>query len=139
MVTALNSGDGADTGRMTGDAPPVCGIAEGDTLAREEHTEQRRFSTRRNLRLGERERESSMSDAGIHDHIEALVAEEHRLLNSGTAEPLGPADRQRLDEIKVRLDQLWDLLRQRQAHTEFGLDPNATSTRDAATVEGYEQ
>ena len=80
-----------------------------------------------------------MSDAGIHDHIEALVAEEHRLLNSGTTEPLGPADRLRLDEIKVRLDQLWDLLRQRQAHTEFGLDPNATSTRDAATVEGYEQ
>ena len=80
-----------------------------------------------------------MSDAGIHDHIEALVAEEHRLLNSGTTEPLGRADRQRLDEIKVRLDQLWDLLRQRQAHAEFGLDPNATSTRDAATVEGYEQ
>ena len=80
-----------------------------------------------------------MSDAGIHDHIEALVAEEHRLLNSGTTEPLGPADRLRLDEIKVRLDQLWDLLRQRQAHTEFGLDPNETSTRDPATVEGYEQ
>jgi hypothetical protein len=80
-----------------------------------------------------------MSDAGIHDHIEALVAEEHRLLDGGTSAPLGSSDRQRLDEIKVQLDQLWDLLRQRHAHSEFGLDPNETSTRDAETVEGYEQ
>lgn len=80
-----------------------------------------------------------MNDVGIHDHIEALVAEEHRLLDSGTTEPLGSSDRQRLDEIKVRLDQLWDLLRQRQAHSEFGLDPDTASTRDEETVEGYEQ
>jgi hypothetical protein len=80
-----------------------------------------------------------MNDADIHNHIEALVAEEHRLLDSGTAEPLGSSDRQRLDEIKVRLDQLWDLLRQRRAHSEFGQDPDTTSTRDEETVEGYEQ
>ena len=33
----------------------------------------------------------------------------------------------------------WDLLRQRTAHEEFGLDPDNTSVRDTETVEGYEQ
>jgi hypothetical protein len=37
------------------------------------------------------------------------------------------------------LDQCWDLLRQREAREEFGLDRDVASVRDADTVEGYEQ
>lgn len=76
------------------------------------------------------------SDQSVSDHIEALVAEEHRLLD---AEASGPtdADRTRLEHIRVELDQLWDLLRQRRALAEFGSDPNLASERDAYTVENY--
>jgi Protein of unknown function (DUF2630) len=40
--------------------------------------------------------------------------------------------------VKVELDRYWDLLRQRRAHEEFGLDPDNTDLRDESTVEGYE-
>ena len=39
----------------------------------------------------------------------------------------------------MELDRYWDLLRQRRAHEEFGLDPDQTSERDSGTVEGYLQ
>jgi len=35
------------------------------------------------------------------------------------------------------LDQCWDLLRQRRAKREFGLDPDEARVRDEKTVEGY--
>ena len=80
-----------------------------------------------------------MTTSDIQDQIETLVAEEHRLLEKSDGAGLEKADHQRLQEVKVELDQLWDLLRQRRAHGEFGLDQDATSTRDPGTVEGYEQ
>ncbi len=76
-----------------------------------------------------------MEDQTVSDHIEALVAEEHRLLD---ADPNTPEHRERLEAIRVELDRYWDLLRQRRSHEEFGLDPGDTSLRDADTVEGYE-
>jgi hypothetical protein len=76
-----------------------------------------------------------MDDQGISDHIEALVAEEHRLLES---DPATPEHRERLQAVRIELDRYWDLLRQRRSHEEFGLDPENTSLRDAETVEGYE-
>jgi hypothetical protein len=77
-----------------------------------------------------------MDDRSVSDHIEALVAEEHRLLESG---PGTPEHHERLEAIRVELDRYWDLLRQRRSHEEFGLDPDAnTSLRDPDTVEGYE-
>jgi hypothetical protein len=80
-----------------------------------------------------------MDDATVRDRIEGLVAEEQRLLRE--SEGRGPDDERhaRLQEIKVELDQCWDLLRQREAHEEFGQDPDEASARDADTVEGYEQ
>jgi hypothetical protein len=79
------------------------------------------------------------ADRGIENHIEALVAEEHELLRVGEGqEGLTGEQHQRLSAVKVELDRYWDLLRQRRAHEEFGLDPNDTSMRDAETVEGYE-
>lgn len=78
-------------------------------------------------------------DQRVSDHIEELVAEEHELLDTGAREEgLSPEQHARLQEVKVELDRYWDLLRQRRAHEEFGLDPDATSMRDSDTVEGYE-
>jgi RNA polymerase-binding transcription factor DksA len=54
-------------------------------------------------------------------------------------ERLEAGDHQRLEEIRVSLDRCWDLLRQRRAKREFGLDPDDAQARSADTVEHYEQ
>lgn len=80
-----------------------------------------------------------MNNANIDQQIEMLVAEEHRLLeHTGGGHP-DPAAHERLRQVKVQLDQLWDLLRQRRAHTEFGRDPEDASLRSPDTVENYRQ
>ncbi len=48
-------------------------------------------------------------------------------------------DRRRLTELKVELDQYWDLLRQRRALREFGNDPDKAEVHAAKIVENYEQ
>ena len=48
-------------------------------------------------------------------------------------------DQARLGEVKVALDQCWDLLRQRRALREFGEDPDKAKVRPAKIVENYEQ
>ncbi|HEV3091715.1 MAG TPA: DUF2630 family protein [Candidatus Cybelea sp.] len=80
-----------------------------------------------------------MNDTQIHEHIEDLVAEEHRLLEHGDAGKLSAADRERLDTISVRLDQYWDLLRQRRARRDAGQDPSVAQMRSDRVVERYEQ
>ena len=59
-----------------------------------------------------------------------------------TASPghaLSEKDEARLRDLEVRLDQCWDLLRQRRARREAGLDPGFSGVRPAEIVEGYEQ
>ncbi len=80
-----------------------------------------------------------MDDAQIHDRIERLVAEEHELWDREAAGRASEGDRRRLEEVKVALDRCWDLLRQRRAIEEFGMDPSAAQARSEETVEGYEQ
>jgi Protein of unknown function (DUF2630) len=80
-----------------------------------------------------------MDDAQIHDSIEELVAEEHRLWGAQAAGNATDADRRRLDEVKVSLDRCWDLLRQRRALEEFGMNPDVARERSEETVERYEQ
>ena len=80
-----------------------------------------------------------MDDTTLRERIEQMVAEEHELLAEAPDRGEDPDRHERLERLKVELDQCWDLLRQRQAHEEFGLDPENTSVRDAGTVEGYEQ
>ena len=75
-------------------------------------------------------------DRGVRKHIEQLVGEEHRLYGQGS---LSEDERARLQEVKVELDQCWDLLRQRRALREFGDDPNQAHVRPPETVENYEQ
>lgn len=80
-----------------------------------------------------------MADEQISDHIEALVKEEHELLDRGGSEGgLDPAGHERLEHVRVELDRYWDLLRQRRAYEEFGENPDGASLRDEATVENYE-
>ena len=78
-------------------------------------------------------------DSEVADHIEQLVAEEHRLLELGGQEHgLDSTQHARLEAVKIELDRLWDLMRQRRARREAGLDPAGASERDADTVENYE-
>ena len=85
-------------------------------------------------------KEDEMDDSQIHASIERLVAEEHELWQrEGAGEAPNDEDRERLQELKVSLDQCWDLLRQRNALREAGLDPDAASTRPSDVVEGYQQ
>ena len=80
-----------------------------------------------------------MDDPQIHGSIEALVAEEHELWRRESDGEATDADRRRLDELKVSLDQCWDLLRQRRALRSAGLDPEQAELRRTQVVEGYEQ
>jgi hypothetical protein len=80
-----------------------------------------------------------MDDAQIHGTIEQLVAEEHDLWEREAGGSATDADRQRLGQLKVSLDQCWDLLRQRRALREAGLDPDAAAARPTDVVENYEQ
>jgi len=86
-----------------------------------------------------------MDDASIRNRIEALVEEERSLhareqtdAEQPADEPL-EADRERLEEISLELDQCWDLLRQRRARRDAGQDPDEAAPRDAGTVERYLQ
>jgi hypothetical protein len=81
-----------------------------------------------------------MDDTRISEHIEQLVAEEHRLFEAHSeGDGLGPAEHERLERIRVELDKYWDLLRQRRARENAGLDPDDASPRRDNTVEGYLQ
>jgi flagellar biosynthesis/type III secretory pathway chaperone len=76
------------------------------------------------------------SDDSVLNSIDSLVKEEEQLYERGE---LTPADTKRLSEVKVQLDQCWDLLRQRRALREFGDDPDKAQVRPAKIVENYEQ
>jgi len=76
------------------------------------------------------------NDQNVLDHINRLVEEEERLLGR---DQLADGDEARLEELKVKLDQCWDLLRQRRALREFGKDPDKAKVRPAKIVENYEQ
>jgi hypothetical protein len=80
-----------------------------------------------------------MDDSQIHGTIEGLVAEEHELWARETNGEATDADRRRLQQLKVSLDQCWDLLRQRRALREAGRDPDAADVRSPEVVERYEQ
>lgn len=79
-----------------------------------------------------------MDDAQILQQIEKLVEEERGLRDQAKGE-LADEERARLESLEIALDQAWDLLRQRRALREFGEDAERAHTRDASTVERYEQ
>jgi hypothetical protein len=80
-----------------------------------------------------------VDEAGLHSRIEDLVAEEHELWQREASGNATEDDRRRLYDLKVSLDQCWDLLRQRRALREAGLDPEVAHARPPEVVERYEQ
>jgi hypothetical protein len=80
-----------------------------------------------------------MNEPQIHDSIEQLVSEEHELWERESSGNATDDDRRRLKAVQVSLDQCWDLLRQRRALRNAGLDPDTAVERPANVVEGYQQ
>jgi hypothetical protein len=78
-----------------------------------------------------------MDDEQVMERINEIAHEEHQLWEKEGRGEITDAERERLRELGVTLDQCWDLLHQRRARRAAGQDPDDTSVRDARTVEGY--
>ena len=67
-------------------------------------------------------------DADLFERINALSREEEALYaRAGDGSGLDGADIERLEEIRVQLDQVYDLLHQRQGRRDAGRGPRACS------------
>jgi hypothetical protein len=80
-----------------------------------------------------------VTDQDLIKEIDELVDEERQLHEHGVGRGLTPEEQQRLTQVEVRIDQLWDLLRRRRARRRSGGDPDEEQLRDADTVEHYQQ
>jgi hypothetical protein len=81
-----------------------------------------------------------MDNREIIAHITTLVEEEHDLVRrAGEHGGLDAAERERMQALEVALDQCWDLLRQRRARRDAGLNPDDAQVRPPETVERYRQ
>ncbi|HUL84294.1 MAG TPA: DUF2630 family protein [Actinomycetota bacterium] len=78
-----------------------------------------------------------MDDKDVIEQINRLAAEEHELFQKESRGEVNDAERERIEQLQVTLDQCWDLLHQRRARRSAGLDPDDAEVRDATTVEGY--
>ena len=79
-------------------------------------------------------------DDDLFDRINALSREEEALYaKAGDGTGLDGTDVGRLQEIKVQLDQVYDLLHQRQGRRDAGQDPASAALRPADIVEDYTQ
>jgi hypothetical protein len=78
-------------------------------------------------------------DQAVEDRIETLIAREHELRRHAEGRGLGDEEQQELHATEVRLDQLWDLLRQRRALRSAGADPEGAQIRSEDVVEHYRQ
>jgi uncharacterized protein DUF2630 len=76
-------------------------------------------------------------DTDVLGHINELAHEEHELFEKESKGQASVQERVRLKELEVSLDQCWDLLHQRRARRDAGLDPDDARVRDERTVEGY--
>ncbi len=80
------------------------------------------------------------SDEQIESQIDSLESERERLREKeGRLDRTLDEDAARVEEIRVDLDRLWDLLRQRRALRNAGENPDSASERSADTVEKYWQ
>jgi len=79
-----------------------------------------------------------MDDQDVIDQINQLANEEHSLFQKASSdEGLSGKEHDRMKFLEVQLDQCWDLLHQRRARRNAGLDPDDAHVRDSATVEAY--
>lgn len=80
-----------------------------------------------------------MTDQEIIGRIDELIAEEHVLRAKAVGNGLSPDERLRFEQLEQRLNQCWDLLRQRRARAEFGENPDEAQARAVGEVESYQQ
>ena len=84
-----------------------------------------------------------MDDQQLTALIDQLSEEQQRLrsdeesaaIHDDSAKLAG--DRTRLAEIKLQLDQLWDLQHQRTALRDAGQNPDEAEVRETRTIENY--
>ena len=79
-----------------------------------------------------------MDDQKIFEQINKLATEEKDLFKKEEREGVTNEDRTRLKELSETLDQCWDLLHQRRALRNAGVDPRSAEVRPVEEVEGYE-
>lgn len=77
------------------------------------------------------------ADGDVLGRINELAEQEHELFEKEARGEANDADRARLADLGVKLDQCWDLLHQRRARRSAGMDPEEAEVRDERTVEGY--
>ena len=80
-----------------------------------------------------------MSEHDIIENIDELVREERELRSRAEGQGLSDEESARLTFLEQRLDQCWDLLRQRRAKVEFGEDAARVAPRPVDEVESYRQ
>lgn len=79
------------------------------------------------------------SDHSIREQIADAIEEERTLRADLAAGRITQEhENNRIAGLEDHLDQLWDLLRQRQAERDAGQDPNDATLRSVEQVEGYE-
>ena len=80
------------------------------------------------------------NDDSILLRITSLIEREHALRaarEDGSID--AEAEAQELRAAEVELDQCWDLLRQRRAKREYGVDADQAEARPPSVVEHYQQ
>jgi hypothetical protein len=81
-----------------------------------------------------------MTDQTLFDRINELSNQEEQLWEkAGSGGGLAITEREELDNIKVQLDQCYDLLHQRDARRRAGQDPDEALVRPPEIVERYQQ
>ncbi|MGC5164229.1 DUF2630 family protein [Rhodococcus sp. 105337] len=80
-----------------------------------------------------------MTEEDLFGRIEQLVQREQELRRQSGSDGVSDEDREELRMVEERLDQCWDLLRQRRARAEFGGDPDDAEPRPVGEVESYRQ
>ena len=80
-----------------------------------------------------------MTEEDLFGRIEQLVQREQELRRQSGSDGVSDEDREELRMVEQRLDQCWDLLRQRRARAEFGGHPDDAEPRPVGEVESYRQ
>jgi hypothetical protein len=102
------------------------------------HDLSERGSFHRDSGLAKEGREGEpVEDQEVIGRINELAHEEHQLFEKESQGKATQAERERLKQLEVSLDQCWDLLHQRRARRNAGFDPDDARVRDEKTVEGY--
>lgn len=79
---------------------------------------------------------NSTEDNPVMSHIKKLTAREDALYGE---EGLTEVDIQELQQIKMELDQYWDLLHQQRALRDSGKNPEKAALRTEDTIKNYQR